>query len=75
MTSKNLFFAAIRLNGLEKVVMTHKTIATVIDTGCISRHQSLHKILDKMLLKQLLRIIPAFNPFGIFSTNNFTPAC
>ena len=34
-TSKNLFFAAMRLNGLEKVVITHKTIATVIDTGCI----------------------------------------
>ena len=33
-TSNNLFLEAILLNGLEKVVITHKTIATVIETGC-----------------------------------------
>ena len=34
MISKNLFLAAIFLKGLEKVVTTHKTIATVIEIGC-----------------------------------------
>ena len=33
MISKNLFLAAIFLKGLEKVVTTHKTIATVIEIG------------------------------------------
>ena len=34
MTSKNLFLAAIHLKGLEKVVITQRIIATVIETGC-----------------------------------------
>ena len=33
-TSKNLLFAAILLKGLEKVVITQRIIATVMETGC-----------------------------------------